>query len=343
MSELPVSWFLADLKKSKKNSVKVFSTFSCGGGSTMGYKLAGCEVVGCLEIDEKLMEIYKKNFNPRHAFRMGIQDFNKIDDKDLPEELFNLDILDGSPPCSVFSMAGSREAKWGEEHFFREGQEVQRLDDLFFHYIDTVKKLQPKVAIAENVCGLLQGNARGYVKEIFLGLDEAGYEVQLFKLNAAEMSVPQVRRRVFFIARRKDLGLPKIVLKFDDKQRNYYDMVKGINDFGERREATALVKELWRRTEPGTDLGRAHPKGFFFGYKKINPNIPIPCVLAARDTNMLWDKPLFFSNIELVRAQTFPDDYDFGDQKAQYITGMSVPPYMIKKIADQIISFWKLS
>jgi|TARA_B100000085_G_scaffold178369_1_gene162693 DNA (cytosine-5)-methyltransferase 1 len=342
MSELPVAWVLDDLKKVKKKNVKVFSTFSCGGGSSMGYKLAGCEVVGCLEIDEKLMEIYKTNHNPKHAFRMGIQDFNKIEKKDLPPELYDLDLLDGSPPCSVFSMAGAREKKWGEEYFFREGQEVQKLDDLFFHYIDTVKKLQPKVAIAENVTGLLQGNARGYVKEIFLGLQEAGYEVQLFKLNAAEMSVPQVRRRVFFIARRKDLGLPKIELKFNDKQRNYYDMVKGINDFGERKEPTALVKDLWRRTAPGTDLGRAHPKGHFFGYKKINPNIPIPCVLAAKHTNMLWDRPLYFSRIELVRAQTFPDDFDFCTQDVQYVTGMSVPPYMVKKIADQIIDFWNL-
>ena len=133
MSELPVAWVLDDLKKVKKKNVKVFSTFSCGGGSSMGYKLAGCEVVGCLEIDEKLMEIYKTNHNPKHAFRMGIQDFNKIEKKDLPPELYDLDLLDGSPPCSVFSMAGAREKKWGEEYFFREGQEVQKLDDLFLY------------------------------------------------------------------------------------------------------------------------------------------------------------------------------------------------------------------
>ena len=342
MPELPVSWSLTDLKKTKKNGVKVFSTFSCGGGSTMGYKLAGCEVVGCLEIDEKLMEIYKTNHNPRHSFRMGIQDFNKIDDRDLPEELFELDILDGSPPCSVFSMAGSREAKWGEEHFFREGQEVQRLDDLFFHYIDTVKKLKPKVAIAENVTGMLRANARGYVKEIFTGLKEAGYDVQLFQFNSARMSVPQARRRVFFVSRRKDLDLPKIEFSFNDKVRNYFDMMKGLNDYGERKELSPLQKEIWRATKPGNNLGTAHKKGYFFGTFKINPYHPIPSVLATGDTLTLWDKPCYFSDVELVRAQTFPDDFDFCGQRVQYVTGMSVPPYMIKKIAEKIISFWKL-
>ena len=126
-----------------------------------------------------------------------------------------MDILDGSPPCSVFSTAGAREKKWGKEYYFREGQEVQKLDDLFFHFIDTAERLKPKIVIAENVRGLILGNARGYVKEIFLALDKAGYDAQLYLLNAAKMGVPQSRVRTFFIARRKDLKLPKVKLEFN--------------------------------------------------------------------------------------------------------------------------------
>ena len=63
-------------------------------------------------------------------------------------------------------MAGNREKDWGKEKVFREGQEKQRLDDLFFDYIKLAKKLQPKVVIAENVKGMLQGNAKAYVKKI---------------------------------------------------------------------------------------------------------------------------------------------------------------------------------
>ncbi|XBO87446.1 hypothetical protein AAGG52_04690 [Bacillus licheniformis] len=61
---------------------------------------------------------------------MDIRDFNKMEN--LPDELFNLDIFDGSPPCSVFSIAGDREKAWGKEKAFREGQAKQSLDDLFF-------------------------------------------------------------------------------------------------------------------------------------------------------------------------------------------------------------------
>lgn len=98
----------------------------------MGYKLAGYDVVGAVEIDPDMAKIYAKNLAPKRLFRMALQEFNKLNS--YPEELLNLDILDGSPPCSTFSMAGSREKKWGSPHKFREGQSTQILDDLFFHF-----------------------------------------------------------------------------------------------------------------------------------------------------------------------------------------------------------------
>ena len=190
-------WNLSDLKEVPKNGYKVFSCFACGGGSTMGYKMSGFEVIGCNEIDPEMMSIYKKNHNPKHTFLESIETFKLR--KDLPKELYNLDILDGSPPCSSFSMAGSREKAWGKKKKFREGQAEQVLDDLFFHYIDLAKKLQPKIVVAENVKGMLQGNAKGYVKQIINLFNVAGYNVQLFLLNGATMGLPQKRERVFFV------------------------------------------------------------------------------------------------------------------------------------------------
>lgn len=70
-----------------------------------------------------------------------------------------MDILDGSPPCSTFSLSGNREKDWGKEKVFREGQTAQVLDTLFFDFIALAKALQPKVVIAENVKVLLMGNA----------------------------------------------------------------------------------------------------------------------------------------------------------------------------------------
>lgn len=331
------SWYLKDIGKKKKTGLKVFSTFSCGGGSTMGYKLAGAEVLGCLEIDEKMMEIYKENHNPKYSYKMAIQDFNKMPKEELPEELFDLDILDGSPPCSTFSMAGKREEKWGEENFFREGQEVQILDDLFFHFIDTVDKLRPKIVIAENVKGLILGNAKGYVKEIFKGLDEIGYDVQLFLLNAAKMEVPQKRERTFFIARRRDLKLPSLCLNFNKKTVSFLDATRDLN-VEKRKPIRDNLKSFWRQIPPGSSIDKVHPKGHFFSLRKINPMVPTNTVTANGPTHMHWDYPVYISDQELIRIQTFPEDYNFLENNVQYVLGMSVPPLMIKNLTIEIQS-----
>jgi len=173
-------WTLAEANFTKDKG-KVFSCFACGGGSTMGYKLAGFDVLGCNEIDPKMIQAYQANHNPKYSYLEPIQEFKLRDD--LPAELYDLDILDGSPPCSSFSMAGSREADWGKEKKFREGQAEQVLDTLFFDFIELAKKLQPKVVIAENVKGLLLGDARAYVSRNYEAFDEAGYIVQHWLLD----------------------------------------------------------------------------------------------------------------------------------------------------------------
>lgn len=102
----------------------------------MGYKRAGFKVLGNVEIDPKINRMYVENNHPKYNFNMDLREFNNRDD--LPEELYHLDILDGSPPCTSFSMAGVRVKMWGKEKKFREGQKMQTLDDLFFVFLDTV-------------------------------------------------------------------------------------------------------------------------------------------------------------------------------------------------------------
>lgn len=324
------SWNLTDLKDVPKNGLKVFSCFHCGGGSTMGYKLAGYDVLGGVEIDPEMMAIYRKNHNPKHSYLMGVQEFKKIPDNELPKELFELDILDGSPPCSSFSMAGSREKAWGEKKKFREGQTEQVLDDLFFDFIDIAKKLRPKVVVAENVKGLIQGNAKGYVKEIFKGFKDAGYDCQLFLLNAAAMGVPQKRERTFFIANK--IG-KKIILNFNEQQISvkqcWADLPKQKSNM-----LTEFTHDLWKKSKPGNSMAKVN-NGNGFNNIKFPFNTPAPTV-AASGGNYHPLEPRHLSDSEYLRIQTFPDDYFFGKNGARYFCGMSVPPFMMQRVADQI-------
>lgn len=168
----------------------------------MGYKLAGFDVVGCNEIDPRMNSIYVSNHHPKHNYLCDIRELVKMD---LPEELYNLDILDGSPPCSSFSMAGSRSDDWGKEKKFREGQVSQVLDTLFFDFISLAERLKPKVVVAENVKGLMLGDAKEYMRNIIDGFDKAGYYTRYFLLNGRKMGLPQKRERVFFVCLEKTL------------------------------------------------------------------------------------------------------------------------------------------
>lgn len=207
-------WKLSETNFTKDKG-KVFSCFACGGGSTMGYKLAGFDVIGFNEIDPRMANIYIKNHQPKYQFVEAIQDFVKWDE--YPEELYHLDILDGSPPCSSFSVAGKREQDWGKKKQFREGQAKQVLDTLFFDFIALAEKLQPKIVIAENVKGLTIGKAKTYLSRILSAFDKAGYRVNNYLLDASKMGVPQRRERVFFVAIRKDLAhkVTDLKLNFD--------------------------------------------------------------------------------------------------------------------------------
>lgn len=327
-------WSLENLKNVKKNGLKVFSCFACGGGSTMGYKLAGFDVIGCNEIDPKMNAMYVNNHHPKYNFNIDIRD---LINWGLPDELYNLDILDGSPPCSVFSMAGKREKGWGIEKTFREGQKKQRLDDLFFYFIDLAKKLKSKVVVAENVRGLLFKKAKGYVNEILKRFDKAGYDVQIFLLNSAKMGVPQTRERTFFIARRKNLNFPKISFNFNENPIKYGEFKD--KNFKYLDKSTQTYRYWCLRKSSDTSLRdaimRETGKNKRFNEKYVHEN-KVCGTIVSKGSFLRFDVPGIISDRDIITIQTFPQDYNFCGQNVQYVCGMSVPPIMMKKLAEQI-------
>mgnify|MGYP003543799112 CR=1 FL=1 len=74
--KFPYNWKLAEANFTKDKG-KVFSCFACGGGSTMGYKLAGFDVIGCNEIDPKVNQVYVTNHAPRFNFLGDIRELRE--------------------------------------------------------------------------------------------------------------------------------------------------------------------------------------------------------------------------------------------------------------------------
>lgn len=340
------AWNLVDLACVPKNCIKVMSTFACGGGSSMGYKRAGCEVVAANDIDPEMAWHYKLNIKPRHYFLCPI---NELMTKDLPPELFALDILDGSPPCSTFSMAGSREKAWGKEKHFREGQAKQVLSDLFFDYLDLVGRLKPRVAIAENVKGMLFGNARGYAKMIMARFKELGYRPQLFLLNAADCGVPQRRERVFFCAVRDDIDAPPLKLapthRWISAGEACADLQVLSDDEKEETAPTCSDKRFYNLTEPGDSYSdacfRVHGKRSFFNHVRLHIDRPSPTFTSGVGNYMHWREMRSMTYREAKRIGSFPDDYKARTDKiGKYMIGMSVPPKMTEAVARAVCEQW---
>lgn len=84
--------------------VNVISFFAGCGGSSLGYQRAGCKVILACDWEQKAIQTYKLNFPETPILQKDIRQVSGnevLSITGLKEG--ELDILDGSPPCTPFS------------------------------------------------------------------------------------------------------------------------------------------------------------------------------------------------------------------------------------------------
>jgi len=200
---------MADVRALPWNGFRVASLFSGCGGSCLGFRMAGFRIVYANEFVPAARDTYRANhpstpLDPNDV--RAVTATTLIASAQTALESFaghEIDVLEGSPPCASFSTAGSGSKGWSHTRSYSD--RPQRVDDLFFEYARIVRELQPRVFVAENVAGLVRGDAKGYFLEILEALKNAGYRVRCEKLDAQWLGVPQHRERVIFIGVREDL------------------------------------------------------------------------------------------------------------------------------------------
>jgi DNA (cytosine-5)-methyltransferase 1 len=283
---------------------RVVSTFSGAGGSCLGLSWAGFETVWASEFVDMARVVYELN-HPRVP--VDPRDIREVE----PEEILDvigldageLDLLEGSPPCASFSTAGDRERGWGEERRYSERR--QRTDDLFSEFARLLRGLRPRLFVAENVRGLVQGVSRGHFKEIIRELRAAGYVVETRLLDAQWLGVPQNRKRLFFVGVRGDLGLSPAFpepLPYRFNVRDVLDVYELVHDtsgnayrtpprFGNRPAPTitvagnaAMAWQLKAIDEPG-----ARPRKLTIEELKLLCGFPESFVLAGSYTQQ-WER-----------------------------------------------------
>jgi len=198
---------LADMNAaSEQNLFTVISTFAGAGGSSTGYKLAGGKVLVSNEFVEHAYESYKLN-HPGTVVLTG--DIKEIEGSQFLNAANlssgELDIFDGSPPCTHFSMSGKREKSWDKEKMYHGHRQFQ-IEKLTLEMIRIAKDLQPKTIVIENVKALSAGSARDYLNSFLNALEGIGYLCSWKILNASHFGVPQGRERTFIIGVREDVA-----------------------------------------------------------------------------------------------------------------------------------------
>ena len=358
-----------DVKKaSAENKFSVISCFAGGGGSSTGYRLAGGKILLINEFVEEAISSYKKNYPDTPVL---VDDIKKYSGQDFLDKVKlkegELDILDGSPPCSAFSVAGKREKGWDKTKNYSDGKTVENIEDLFLDFIRVAKEIKPKVIVAENVKGITFGEATKKLNEFIKAFESIGYYVTYKVLNAADFGVPQARERTIFICVREDvadaIGLSFLNLvgifpgefgyqiSMEDAIENIKNDENEIKELKEYYEGSFQKKFLdpipfrpKRHMKPSDPEFRDwNPKASCFNMIRPCPTMPSPTLTQQGQKKGLSGVFHYADNRkltikELKRLMSLPEDYELTgtfDQQAERI-GRMVAPKMMAEVAKSI-------
>lgn len=318
----------------------VISTFSGCGGSSLGYKLAGCKMLLAVEWEQNAVDTYRLNFPETTVFHGDIAELSVERARQLAglEPGEELDIFDGSPPCQGFSTAAGERNPDDERNL------------LFLEYVRLLRGLRPRAFIMENVRGMVIGTMRPIFDRVIAELRACGYRVKARVLNAKWYGVPQSRERVIFVGVRDDLGVepthPKPTV---EKPITVLEALADLDVPPEQKPPliTERYRQIWHRMRPGRsikdDVMLRIGSNSFFGAVKVNPAKPCMtiCKTVRRDGFggiFDWREPRCLAIPEIRRLASFPDTFQFiGEFEDQWARiGNCVPPLLMKAVASNL-------
>ncbi len=147
----------------------------------MAFESVGGKCVFSSEWDSNSQKTYSANFG-----EIPFGDITKIEAPEIP----NFDVLLAGFPCQPFSSIGQRA---GFDH--------PTQGTLFFDVLRIIKHHRPKMALLENVPGLVNHDSGNTLKVIIDSLQEIGYTVNWKILDAVDFGVPQFRKRIYLVCR----------------------------------------------------------------------------------------------------------------------------------------------
>lgn len=326
------------LSARKKTQFKAIDLFAGAGGTALGLENAGIQHIMLNEFDKHAVQTLRQN-KPKWNVIEG-----DIADLDFKPYLETVDLIEGGFPCQAFSYAGKKM-----------GLEDTR-GTLFYQFARAVKEARPKIAVGENVKGLLTHENGQTLRAMVSVLRDLGYEVAYKILRSQYLDVPQKRERLVIIAVRKDLNTPILFPREKDYTISLREAI------GDKPESIGQVystrkKAIMKRVPPGgywRDLPVRLQKeymmtSYFMGGGKTGmarrlsweePSLTLTCGPAQKQTERCHPEETRPLNVrEYARIQTFPDHWDFsGSAGAQYRQiGNAVPVNLGYHIGSAVV------
>jgi len=288
----------------KSNKYKVVSLFSGCGGLDLGLE-GGFISLGKQYNENPFNVIWANDNNQKACITMELNFPNTdVVCDDITKVLKNkldipfADIVVGGFPCQDFSLAGKRK-----------GLTVKR-GQLYLSMIGVVKKVKPKIFLAENVKGLLSWEDGLGIRTMISDFESIGYRVEYKLHNTADFGVPQTRERVIIIGVRDDIRSDIIWpepthSQTPDRLLNPWITLKeAIGDLEDDKRHFCLPNPGYSKAKlfPGTQ-----------GNTTTKAHKPGPTMRAEHHGNIEfhYKLPRRLSAREASRIQSFPDDFVF--------------------------------
>lgn len=327
------------------NKPKVISLFSGCGGLDYGFESAGFEIPIANEFNKAIFSTYKANHLNTHLIEGDITKVSTDEIEAILWDEFSLDFnsidgIIGGPPCQSWSTAGA-----GRGIDDKKGQ-------LFYQYLRILKAVKPKFFLIENVQGILAPKHRAALDSIVADFDDAGYSIEIVRVNTAQYNVPETRIRVFFVGLLKNSGLQD-VFQFPEPSDKLVSLKQAIGDL----KNTAIASNGTKHNPDAVNCNEYPVSGFSSRYcgktrirgwdkpgytvlaggrhQQLHPDSVIPA-LNDRGLYSTLDGLRRITVREAARIQSFPDEfkliYDYVDN-GYLMVGNAVPPKMGEAIA----------
>lgn len=291
--------------------MKTLDLFCGCGGMSLGFSLAGHEILAGFDNWEKALGVYRENFT-HPVFKCDLMDVEVA--TNMMKE-FLPEMVIGGPPCQDFSSAGKRNEEGGR-------------GCLTVCYARIVERLRPKWFVMENVERILKTQKLIEARAVFSG---AGYGLTACVLDASLCGVPQIRKRFFLVGRLGAVDnflLPFIRRNLAQKPLSIAEYMGDELDFEfyYRHPRSYARRGVFSVHEPSPTIrgvNRPMPKGY-----PLHHGDPVESLEGIRA----------LTTEERSRIQTFPRKFRFLGSKTEIeqMIGNAVPVNLAKFVGNAI-------